>query len=334
LRPLVFPYATPHLLQRGDTEPVPVTKRVAWLPYASTQEAEQRLGGIPEGIQVDVYRADGASWPESIAEVEFYVLPYLKGEEVLDRVAEMKRLKVIQTLTAGVENFLPYVPEGVILCNAAGVHDTSTAELAVALALASGRHLDQYARNQTSGIWDFQLGISLADQRVLIIGYGHIGAAIERRLAGFEVASVTRVARRPRSEPVLVHAIQDLPQLLPDADVVFLVAPHTPETQGMIGSRELTALPDGSVLINVARGKLVDTDALLAETSTGRIRAALDVTEPEPLPPEHPLWRTPGVLISPHVGGPSSAFFPRADRLIAAQLGRFAAGKELENIVR
>jgi phosphoglycerate dehydrogenase-like enzyme len=131
-----------------------------------------------------------------------------------------------------------------------------------------------------------------------------------------------------------VHAIQDLPKLLPDADVVFLVAPHTPETQGMIGSRELTALPDGAVLINVARGKLVDTDALLAETSTGRIRAALDVTEPEPLPPEHPLWRTPGVLISPHVGGPSSAFFPRADRLIAAQLGRFAAGKELENIVR
>ena len=306
--------------------------KVVWLPYASVEEAEQRLGGIPDGLHVDCFRADGDNWPDTVADVEFYVLPYMKGEEVLDRVGEMSRLKVIQTLTAGVENFLPYVPDGVILCNAAGVHDASTAELAVALALASGRHVDHYARNQPSGIWEgLRLGISLADQRVLIIGYGHIGAAIERRLAGFEVASVTRVARRPRTEPVEVHPTEDLPELLPLADVVILVAPHTPQTEGMIGSRELAAMPDGALLVNVARGKLVDTDALLAETSTGRIRAALDVTDPEPLPPEHPLWRTPGVLISPHVGGASTAFFPRADRLIAAQLGRFAAGKELEN---
>jgi phosphoglycerate dehydrogenase-like enzyme len=307
-------------------------RRVVWLPYASVDEAEQRLGGIPDGLHVDCYRADGGNWPDTVAEVEFYVLPYLKGEEVLDRIGEMSRLKVIQTLTAGVENFLPYVPDGVILCNAAGVHDASTAELAVALALASGRRLDHYARNQPSGVWEeLLIGISLADQRVLIIGYGHIGAAIERRLAGFEVASVTRVARRPRTEPLPVHRTEDLVELLPRADVVFVVAPHTPHTEGMIGSRELAALPDGALLVNVARGKLVDTDALLAETSTGRIRAALDVTDPEPLPPEHPLWRTPGVLISPHVGGPSTAFFPRADQLIAAQLGRFAAGQELEN---
>ena len=313
---------------------MPAKKRVVWLPYASVEEVERRLGGIPDGIDVDVYRADGDTWPDSIAEVEFYVLPYLKGEEVLDRVDEMKQLKVIQTLTAGVENFLPYVPDGVILCNAAGVHDTSTAELAVALALASGRRLDHYARNQPHGIWEaFQLGISLADQRILIIGYGHIGAAIERRLAGFEVASVTRVARRPRHAPVKVHRTEELLDLLPNADVAFLVAPHTPQTEGMISKRELGALPDGALLVNVARGKLIDTEALLAETSTGRIRAALDVTDPEPLPPEHPLWRTPGVLISPHVGGPSTAFFPRADRLIAAQLGRFAAGQELENII-
>jgi len=314
---------------------VPATKRVVWLPYASIEEAERRLGGIPEEIDVDLYRADGDGWPDSITEVEFYVLPYMKGEEVLDRVGDMRRLRVIQTLTAGVENFLPYVPEGVTLCNAAGVHDASTAELAVALALASGRSLDHFARNQTSGVWEpLQLGISLADQRVLIIGHGHIGAAIERRLAGFEIASVTRVARRPRTEPVLVHSVEKLPRLLPNADVVFLVAPHTPQTEGMIGSKELAALPDGALLVNVARGKLVDTAALLAETSTGRIRAALDVTDPEPLPPEHPLWRTPGVLISPHVGGASTAFFPRADRLIAAQLDRFAAGEELENIIR
>ena len=130
----------------------------------------------------------------------------MKGAEVLERVGEMSRLKVIQTLTAGVENFLPHVPDGVTLCNAAGVHDASTAELAVALALASGRHLDDFARNQPRVSGSSRFGSALADQRVLIIGYGNIGAAIERRLAGFEVASVTRVARRPRTEPVEVHA--------------------------------------------------------------------------------------------------------------------------------
>src|SRR4030095_8309924 len=123
-------------------------------------------------------------------------------------------------------------------------HDASTAELAVALALASGRHLDRYARNQPSGVWEeLLIGISFADQSVLIIGYGHIGAAIERRLAGFEVASVTRVARRPRSEPVRVHRVEELPRLLPQADLVFLVAPHTAQTEGMIGGEELAALP-------------------------------------------------------------------------------------------
>jgi len=206
--------------------------------------------------------------------------------------------------------------------------------LAVALALASGRHLDWFARDQVPGTWDQRRGRSLADQRVLIVGYGHIGAAIEARLRGFEVASVTRVSRRGRTGPPLVHPIGDLPALLSEADVVFVAAPHTPETEGLFGARNLGLLPDGALLVNVARGKLVDTAALLAELSAGRITAALDVTEPEPLPAGHPLWHAPGVLISPHVGGASSAFEPRADRLIAAQLARFASGEPLANIVR
>jgi phosphoglycerate dehydrogenase-like enzyme len=131
-----------------------------------------------------------------------------------------------------------------------------------------------------------------------------------------------------------VHPVEDLHRLLPEADVVFLIAPYTPQTEGLIGARELALLPDGALLVNVARGKLVDTDALVAELATGRIRAALDVTDPEPLPADHPLWRQPGVLISPHVGGASSAFFPRADRLMAAQLARFTAGQPLENVVK
>ena len=307
---------------------------LAWVPYADRTEAERRLGGILAGLELDFYRGDGDELPATIGEVVFYVLPYLMGTSVLDRVADMPRLEVVQTLTAGYEDYLPLLPDQVTLCNAAGLHDTSTAELAVALALASGRHLDQAARNQVSGTWDQRFGRSLADQRVLIAGYGHIGAAVEARLQGFEVASVTRVSRRGRTGPPSVHPIGDLPALLPEADVVFVTAPYTPDTEGMFGARELGLLPDGALLVNVARGKLVDTAALLAELSAGRITAALDVTDPEPLPASHPLWHAPGALISPHIGGPSSAFAPRADRLIAAQLARFATGQPLENVVR
>ncbi len=306
---------------------------LAWLPYADRAEAQRRLGAIPDGIDLDFYRGDGP-FPATLAEVGFYVLPYMKGPGVLARAAEMAKLEVVQTLTAGYEEFLPLVPPQATLCNASGVHDASTAELAVALTLATGRHLDDFARNQRRGAWQPRIGRALADQRVLIIGYGRIGAAIERRLAGFEVASVTRVARRGRPGPPEVHPAADLPGLLPQADVAILIAPHTPETEQMIGRRELALLPDGARLINVARGKLVDTDALVAELATGRIQAGLDVTDPEPLPPDHPLWRAPGALISPHVGGASTAFGPRADRLVAAQLARYAAGQPLANVVR
>jgi len=308
--------------------------QLAWVPYADRAEAERRLGGIPAGLDLDFYRADGDDPPATIGEVTFYVHPYLKGDAALTRVAEMTNLEVVQTLTAGYENVLPLVPGQVTLCNAAGLHDASTAELAVALALASGRELDVFARNQESGTWGFRFGRALADRRVLIAGYGHIGRAIEDRLRGFEVASVTRLARHGRSGPPPVHPLEDLPALLPAADVVFVTAPHTAQTEGMFGPRELALLPDGALLVNVARGKLVDTPALLAELSAGRITAALDVTDPEPLPPDHPLWHAPGVLISPHVGGASSAFAPRADRFIAAQLARYVAGQPLASVAR
>jgi phosphoglycerate dehydrogenase-like enzyme len=307
---------------------------VAWVPYADHAEAERRLGSVPAGIDLDFYRADGEALPATLDEVAFYVLPYMKGAKVLDRATDMPKLSVVQTLTAGYEEFLPLLPGSATLCNAAGLHDTSTAELAVALALASGRHLDTFARRQETGTWQQIWGRSLADQRVLIVGYGHIGQAIERRLEGFEVASITRVARSARPGPPEVRAVGELRRLLPEADVVILIAPHTPETDRLIGAAELALLPEAALLVNVARGRLVDTDALVAELGTGRIRAALDVTDPEPLPPDHPLWHAPNVLISPHVGGASSAFAPRADRLIAAQLARFVAGEPLANVVK
>jgi phosphoglycerate dehydrogenase-like enzyme len=224
--------------QPGST---PMT--LAWLPYADRAEAERRSGGIPDGDRGRLLprrRRPDAGLPR---EVEFYVLPYMKGAEVLERSGEMTSLRVIQTLTAGVENFLPHVPDGVTLCNAAGVHDASTAELAVALTLASGRHLDDFARQQAEGRWQPRFGRALADQRVLIVGYGNIGSAIERRLSGFEVASVTRVARRARTGPPEVHAISELDALLPDADVVIVIAPHTPETEGLIAARSWPGCP-------------------------------------------------------------------------------------------
>ena len=304
---------------------------LVWLPFTGPDEVRRRLGDLPPGLEVDYYGAGGEEVPASVDEVELYVLPYMQpGAKEL--MARMPRLRVVQTLTAGVDDVVPHVPDGVTLCNAAGVHDASTAELAVALMLASGRHLDVFARQQAESRWHSINGTALADQRVLIFGHGRIGQAIEARLAGFEVASITRVARRARDEP-LVHSSDELLDLLAETDVLVIIAPLTPETDRVVGAEALSRLPDGALVVNVARGRLVDTDALLAETSSGRLRAALDVTDPEPLPADHPLWRVPDVLISPHVGGASSAFLPRADRLIKAQLARYAAGEPLINQV-
>jgi phosphoglycerate dehydrogenase-like enzyme len=304
----------------------------AWLPYDTRDEVLGHLGTLPSGIEVDVYTGDG-HYPASIADLEFYVLPYMTGPGVLERAREMRNLKVVQTLTAGYEEFLPRLPPGAVLCNAAGVHDASTAELAIALTLASGRGLDDYARRQSERSWRPHFGTALADSRVLIIGYGNIGRAIEKRLAGFEPASVARVARTARPGPPAVHSIADLQKLLPHTDVAILIAPHTPETESLISARELSLLPDGALLVNVSRGRLVDIDALVGELGRGRIRAALDVVDPEPLPPSHPLWSSPNTIITPHVGGMSSAFRPRADALIAEQLRRFVAREPLMNVV-
>jgi phosphoglycerate dehydrogenase-like enzyme len=307
--------------------------RRIWLPYPDAAAAQAALGPIPVGLVVDGFMADG-TWPDSIADVELLVAPYMfAAPKVMERVAEMTSLKAVQLLSAGYDNFLPFLPEGVQLCNAAGVHDASTAELAVALALASTRHLDLYARNMPSGSWRNDFTTSLADRHILIVGYGRIGAAIEQRLAGFEPGSITRVARRARTGDVPVHPIEELHSLLPQAEVVFVITPLTPATEHLIGAAELALLPDGALVVNTARGKVVDTEALLAQARTGRISAALDVTDPEPLPSDHELWRTPGVLISPHVGGQSSAFWPRMERMVRGQLARFAAGEPLLNVV-
>jgi phosphoglycerate dehydrogenase-like enzyme len=294
-----------------------------WVPYA------ELVPELPGDLGAEVY--DGVQDPpEDLNEVRLYVAPYTFDRAPLELIPKMSALRVVQTLTAGYEHVLPYLPDGVTLCNAGGVHDASTAELAVTLTLAALRGVPDFVRGQDARQWRFGQYDALADKTVLIVGYGGVGTAVERRLAGFEV-DVLRVARHARDG---VATLADLPELLPRADVVVLCTPLTDQTRGLVDAEFLARMRDGALLVNVARGPVVRTDALVTELGSGRLRAALDVTDPEPPPPDHPLWSAPGLLLSPHVGGNSTAFLPRAKRLIVAQLRRYAAGEPLESMVR
>ncbi|NUP18583.1 MAG: 2-hydroxyacid dehydrogenase [Streptomyces sp.] len=303
-----------------------------WLPIPP-----EDIEGLPEGPNYRYW--DGAEdFPADPAECVFYVVPYMKppglGQRPLPR---MSSVEVVQTLSAGVDHVEPGLRNlrpGVRLCNARGVHEASTGELTLTLILASLRGVPDFVRAQDKGEWLGGFRPALADKNVLIVGYGSIGAAIEDRLAPFELARVARVARSERTTARgPVHPLTELPALLPEADVVILSTPLTDTTRHLADADFLARMKDGALLVNVARGPVVDTKALLAELETGRITAALDVTDPEPLPREHPLWRAPGVLISPHVGGPTSAFLPRAKRLLVDQLRRYVNREPLLNVI-
>ncbi|MFF1905916.1 2-hydroxyacid dehydrogenase [Kitasatospora sp. NPDC058218] len=298
------------------------------LPYPPEQ-----VGGLPQAA-VTVWDGRSADPAQRVLDaVEFFVVPYARTSAAVPLLARMPRLRVVQSLSAGVDDLVPAVPPGVVLCNARGVHDASTAELAVTLVLASLRGVPGFVRAQDAGRWEGGASASLADRTVLLVGHGSIGAAVEERLVPFE-CEVLRIARRARTAPRgPVHGFADLPHLLPRADVVVLTVPLTDGTRGLVDAGFLARMKDGALLVNVARGAVVDTGALLAELRAGRLAAALDVTEPEPLPADHPLWHAPNTLISPHAGGNSTAFLPRALRLIRSQLGCFLAGEPLTNVV-
>ncbi|MBM9503848.1 2-hydroxyacid dehydrogenase [Actinacidiphila acididurans] len=295
------------------------------------------IDGLPDAFDYVYWDGTTPDFPADPGEAVFYVVPYMQGPTAgALPLPHMRSVRVVQTLSAGVDNIAPHLgqlPPGVSLCNARGVHEASTAELALTLTLASLRGIPRFVRGQDNEKWYAGFYPALADRRVLIVGYGSIGAAVEDRLVPFE-CEVVRVARGARSTARgPVHALDELPALLPHADVVILTTPLTEQTRGLVNAPFLAAMKDGALLVNMARGPVVDTKALLAETESGRLTAALDVTDPEPLPAGHPLWHAPGVLISPHVGGSTSAFLPRAERLVRGQLERFAAGLPLENVV-
>jgi len=267
---------------------------------------------------------------EVIGDADFVVLPYEGSSLTIEEaIARMRSVKVIQTLTAGFDNVQPFVPADVTLCNAAGVHDDATSELAVLLTLSALRDMPRSFKAQQDRHWETYFSRSLADKTVLLIGYGNVGKAAEKRLLGFG-CKVIPVARTARDH---VHAISELPNLIPTADVVMLIVPNNPGTLNLVDAKFLASMKDDSVLVNVARGVVVDTDALVAELKTGRISAALDVTEPEPLPADHPLWSLPNVIITSHNGGEGDVFWNRARTRIHSQFDLWLAGKPLECVI-
>ena len=252
------------------------------------------------------------------------------------RVARIEGLEHVHLMSIGYEWVLEHLPAGVGLSNSRGTVEDSTAEHALGLVLAALRQIPQAVHRQRQGSWQRTFTSSLLGSNVLVLGAGGVGGAIIERLLPFKPAAVQAVASTARTlgNGVPVHALHALPQLLPHADVVILALPHTPETEGLVDAGFLSALKDGALLVNVGRGKLVDTEALLAELEAGRLAAALDVTDPEPLPAGHRLWEAPNTLITPHTAGDTAQFMAQVQAMAVEQAMAYAAGAPLANLVR
>lgn len=291
------------------------------------------LGQLPDGFTVEVFQSPDAELPSDPAGVEFWVPPFLSAGSVVHFAGKLTGVRAIQLLSAGADSWIGRLPESVTLCDARGVHSSSTSEWIITAILAHLRSFPGFIRDQAAQRWSYSQHAptdELAGKRVLIVGAGAIGAATVARLTPFEV-SVTQVARTARPG---VHGIDELPDLLPEADVVVVIVPLTEQTRGLVDAAFLGRMRDGALFVNAARGPVADTDALTAELASGRIAAAVDVTEPEPLPADHPLWTMPNFLLTPHVAGSVRGLLPRAYGLVGDQLRRYLAGEPLINQVR
>lgn len=271
-----------------------------------------------DGVDLTVW---DMSTPQPDRHVDLAVRPYTVAAGGLESL-DPDRIGVIQSQALGYDGVAETLPAGIAYCNAVGVHEESTAELAVALLLASQREIDRYARER--GEWNRRFTSSLIDRRVMLLGFGGIGVEVHQRLDGFGADLVRVAGHRREDEHGIVHAHDELAALLPTVDAVVIAVPLSAETTGLVDDAFLALLPEGAVVVNVSRGKVVDADAVVRQG--GRVRLATDVTDPEPLPAEHPLWTTPGVLISPHVGGMSSAMRPRIEAVVRRQVTRLLDG--------
>ena len=283
---------------------------------------------IPDSLQLLPISGDLPN-QEILSKITFYVPPYMAGAKALEPISDMTSLQVIQSPNAGVDDVLAILPHGVTLCNAQGVHDASTAELAIGLAISSRRGFASFMASQLNGVWNHERRSSLADSRVGIVGMGSIGSLIARQLEAFSVEVISFTRSGNGGSTPMSH----FDALLPDLDVIILILPLTPQSHHLMNRARINSMKFGATLVNVARGAVVDTDALVDALYQGRITAGLDVTDPEPLPTGHRLWSAPNVIITPHVGGDSSAFNPRVRALIESQLAKFATGQPLANIV-
>ncbi|CAL9384612.1 NAD(P)-dependent oxidoreductase [Streptomyces sp. enrichment culture] len=306
---------------------------VVWIPYEPKD-----LPALPDGL--DCHYWDGTdTCPTPPEEVRFLTgFPGVGGYETLVAMVSRARcLEVLQVLSSGHDYLAPHLgllPPDALLCTGRGVHAEATAELAVTLLLASAGRIPRFVHGQRTGAWAPAGRLTLRGKRVVVVGAGAVGTAVARLLEPFG-CDLVRVARsaRPGGGAPAVHAARELPSLLPAADAVVLCAPLTEETRGMFGAHRLASLKDGAILVNVGRGELVDTDALTREVSSGRLRAALDVVAPEPLPGAHPLWRQPEALITPHVGAFTDAFAEDSAAFLVRQLRRYVDGAPLLNAV-
>lgn len=287
-------------------------------------------GEISEAVRAILPNQDFSLFSEAQAEgdlsaVEFYVPPYLGGPGVLELLPRLAGLKVVQLLTAGVDWIAPHVPPGVLLCRAIGVHEPSVAELALGGILAMTKEIPAFVQSQTRAEWAHRRVGGLLGQRAVVLGYGAIGEATGDLLTAFGV-DVTGISRSGR-EPAL--PLSALPDVLPNCDILVIVLPLTDETEGLVDGEMLSLLPKGALVVNVSRGSVVESTALEKELVSGRLRAVLDVTDPEPLPRQSPLWQLPNVLITPHVGGDSDLFPRLASQMLAAQMTRYRDGLPL-----
>lgn len=291
-----------------------------WLPSA---ELKNELGGL-DGVTTEVV-TDWApdALPPSKCQVEVVVPPQAYSGDFRAVAAELPRLRVVQTLSAGTDQYRDALPPGVELHNASGVHVAATAEWVLAAILACERKLMTFSDQRRTGSWTAQTGRGLYGAHVLVIGAGEIGTAVGQRLAPFG-ARVTFVARRARHGVV---GIGHVGRHLPDADVVVLLIPHTSETDRLVDAQFLASMKDGALLVNAARGAVVDSAALLGELTSGRIRAALDVFDPEPPEPSSPIWSIPGVLLTPHIASNVLGMVHRQAALLTARLPAFARGQ-------
>ena len=300
------------------------------VPWESVSDTLGELGALVDGgLTVEVFSGD-APGPDDLGDVVFFTVPYDRPFS-MEPIPRLSGVRVVQALSAGYDHLAALVRGDVTLCTARGLHDSSTAEHALALILAAQRELPRWVRAQDEGRWEHTHTRSLAGCRVLLVGYGSIGSTLDARLRACEAETV-RVASRPRPDEQVL-GVAELDGLLPSADIVVLTTPLSEQTRGLFGARRLALLPDGALVVNVGRGPVLDTDAILSQTQSGRLRTALDVTDPEPLPFDHPLWHSPGTIITPHVAGGAADFYPKAKDFITQQVRRFAAGEPLRNVV-